>query len=290
MAERKDRIAPIDLARRVTDHLAAVEGVVAVVLGGSWARGGATTSSDVDLGIYYHPHGPPSLDALRSIAGCLDDRHTADAVTEFGAWGPWINGGAWLRIEGTKVDWLYRDLTKVRHSIDESSRGQVAVYYQPGHPFGFTSYLYMGEIDHCVPLSDPQGEIASLKRRSRPYPAVLKRAIVDRFSWEAGFALETARSSAERGDVSYVNGCLFRSASCLVQVLCALNEHYLINEKQSLTLVDDFPLGVPRFKATVEEILGHPGTSPADLRESLRRMDEITASVRTLVIESGTGA
>jgi predicted nucleotidyltransferase len=280
----------INVAHRVAGELSAVDGVIAVVLGGSVARGHATPTSDVDLGIYYHPDDPPSLDALRSVASRLDDRGTGDAVTTFGEWGSWINGGAWLRINGIKVDWLYRDISQVVQSIEEGRRGQVAVYYQPGHPFGFASFTYMGEINICLPLYDPQDVIASLKALTTPYPDALKRTIIDRFLWEASFALETAHSSADHGDVVYVAGCLFRSVSCMVQVLFALNERYLINEKHALVEADDLPLSVSDFAETVEDILGHSSTRPAELHENLQRMGQVLNMVRTVIANSIAGS
>ncbi len=276
----------MELALRVASLLGSVRGVAAVVLGGSWARREAHPDSDLDLGIYYHPDHRPSIGALRDVARQLDDRHAAATVTDFGEWGAWINGGAWLQIEGQKVDWLYRDLTRVRTSIEESRQGRVTVHYQPGHPFGLPSYLYMGEVTSCLPLFDLQGEIAALKARTVPYPAALGSAIVDRFLWEAGFAFETARSSAERGDVSYVAGCLFRSVNCLVQVLFALNERYLINEKGAVVAAERLPLHVPGFRAAVEEILGRPGRSPEELRASLQRLEGMMTAVRTLISSS----
>lgn len=124
-------------------------------------------------------------------------------------------------------------------------------------------------------------------RGSEPYPAALKRVVVDTFVWEAGFAIETARSSADRGDISYVVGCLFRSVSCLVQVLFALNERYLINEKGAVVATDGLTLTVPRFKAAVEEILGCPGKAPAELRESLDRLEGTVTAVRRLLDDAG---
>ena len=94
----------VELAGRVADRLKDIEGVVAVALGGSWARGEAHPDSDIDLGIYYHPGDPPSTDSLRSLALELDDRHLPDLVNDLGDWGPWINGGGWLVIEGRRVD------------------------------------------------------------------------------------------------------------------------------------------------------------------------------------------
>ena len=77
---------------------------MAVVLGGSAAHGEADERSDLDLGIYYRPERPPSIAALRALAQELDDRHPPDSATDFGGWGPWINGGAWLQIRGKRVD------------------------------------------------------------------------------------------------------------------------------------------------------------------------------------------
>jgi len=74
VAPPESRTPQIDLAHRVAGELSLVDGVVAVVLGGSVARGQANLASDVDLGIYYRPDEPPSLDALRAVASRLDDR------------------------------------------------------------------------------------------------------------------------------------------------------------------------------------------------------------------------
>ena len=41
-------------------------------------------------------------------------------MTAIGDWGPWINGGAWLTVAGTRVDLLYRELDKVRGVIEAS--------------------------------------------------------------------------------------------------------------------------------------------------------------------------
>lgn len=48
-------------------------------------------------------------------------------VVEIGGWGGGVfNGGAWLQIEGTKVDLLWRDLGVVDHEIAEAQARTVA--------------------------------------------------------------------------------------------------------------------------------------------------------------------
>lgn len=288
----------LDVAARVAARLGAIPGVVAVVLGGSRSRGEGHPDSDIDLGIYYEPERPPDLPALRALARelCasaagdavtplsreLHAKGAEDAVTPLGAWGPWINGGAWLEIEGHRVDWLYRDLARVRRVIEECRAGQVTCDYQTGHPHGFLSASYLADIHDCRPLFDPAGGLAPLKALVTPYPPALRRALLDRFLWEAGFAIDTARKPAGRGDVMYVSGCLFRAAACLVQALFALNERYLSNEKGSLRRTRALPRCPEGFADRVAATLSAPGDRAEALLESLGRMEALARQTRDL--------
>lgn len=275
------------LAARVAERLGRIDGVVAVVLGGSWAREKAHADSDIDLGIYYHPEQRPSVDALRALAGELDDRSRPEAVTDYGEWGPWVNGGAWLRVEGRKMDWLYRDVEAVRQTIEECRAGRPTVAYTPGHPHGFHNHMYLGEVHYCWPLHDPAGELSALKRLTEEYPPPLKRALIDKYLWEAEFALGTSEKSAARGDVFHVTGSLFRCAACLVQVLFALNEQYFVNEKGSVRAVASFALHPAGFEDSMPAILAHPGSKPEELTASVRRLGELVQAVRGLATETG---
>ena len=274
--------ATVELAQRIAVRLGKVEGVVAVTLGGSWARGEAHPNSDVDLGIYYRPENLPPITDLRLLAQELDDRHPLDAVTDFGEWGPWINGGCWLTIEGRRVDWLYRDLDLVERTVEECSAGRPSVHYQPGHPHGFHTHIYMGEVHYCRPLHDPEGVLESLKNAIRDYPLLLKRALTRNQLWEARFALDTCRESAARGDVFYVAGGLFRCAACMVQALFALNERYLINEKASIEAADSLPLRPHNFRESVDSVLARPGESPQELQSSVGRVEDLLVAVEEL--------
>jgi hypothetical protein len=272
----------MELARNIAERLGEVAGVEAVALGGSWARGEAHPDSDVDLGLYYRPQAPPAVEALNELARELDDRRLPGLVTGFGEWGPWINGGGWLVVEGQRVDWLYRDLDLVSRTISGCRAGRATSFYQPGHPHGFHSHIYAGEVHHCGILHDPRGTLASLQARTSPYPPALRQTLVGRFLWEAGFALETCRKPAERGEVFYVSGCLFRCAACLVQVLFALNERYTVNEKGSVKAAASLARTPEKFETTVSSVLAEPGKNPARLRESVRRFGGLVEVVREL--------
>lgn len=280
MSEVRDAV--FELSSRISGHLSQIEGVEAVALGGSWARGEAHPNSDVDIGIYYRSGSPPSLGDLRRLARGLDDRHPEDVLTDFGGWGPWIDGGGWLTIEGRSVDWLYRDLDRVQRATEECRAGRPTVHYQPGHPHGFHTHIYLGEIHHCRPLHDSQDTLQSIKRLAEPYPPRLKQALIQKQLWEAGFALDTCRKSAARGDAFYVAGSLFRCAACLVQTLFALNERYVINEKGSVEAAGSLPVSPPDFAGTIGSVLAHPGERPDQLQVSIERSEKLLEAVKAL--------
>ena len=272
----------VRLAEEIAGRLGEVPGVVAVALGGSWSRGEAHLDSDVDLGVYYRPEHRPSVEDLRRLAQELDDRHLPDLATEIGEWGPWINGGGWLRVESRSVDWLYRDADKVAAIIGRCTSGETACHYQPGHPHGFHEHIYLGEVHQCRTLHDPEGLLRELKSTVATYPPMLKRTIIEKYLWEAGFSLETARKPAARGEASYVSGCLFRGVACMVQALFALNERYFINEKGSVRVADSFAVRPERFGKTASELLGCPGRDAETLTESLLRYEALLVAAREL--------
>jgi hypothetical protein len=222
---------PDTLLTRIVPRLAAVPGVVGVVLGGSRARGTANGVSDYDVGLYYGPDEPLDIEGLLDVARGLVDDPTAAAVTPVGGWGPRIVGGGWLLIEGRKVDLLYRGVEPVRAVISECRAGQISMEYQPGHSHGFCSAIWMGEVALCHPLHDPQGVIAQMKASTSPYPDKLREALLEKFLWEVMFSIKNGEIAIARGEQTHIAGCAYRALCCMGQVLFALNRRYLINEK-----------------------------------------------------------
>ena len=252
------------LLRRLVVALAPVPGIEAIVLGGSRARGTATAVSDYDVGLYYRQRRPIDVAALGEVAASLDDRGpSTPLVTALGGWGPWIDGGGWLVIDGIHVDLLYRDLDRVTVAIDDAHAGKVECHYQPGHPHGFLPAIYMGEIAHARPLHDPVGSVAALRARTTPYPPALAPALRQRFEWEVSFAIANARKSLDRGDVSYLAGCVFRAVACLCQTLFALNGVYLLNEKGAVGAVDGFARKPAQFAARITRLYADVGSGAA---------------------------
>lgn len=273
--------AQANLIDLLVERLRRVDGIAAIVLGGSHASGHASPASDLDVGLYYHPTAPIDIEALSAAVTPLDDAPRPDLVTPIGWWGPWINGGGWLQIQGQAADLLYRDLARVTEVCEACINGQVDIAYQPGHPHGFVSAIYAGEIAVCHPLWDPTGVVAALKARVLPYPAALQRALIDKFAWECTFALETARKAALRGDVSYVAGCCFRAVACMMQVIFALNRTYLLNEKAAVLRAASLSICPPRLAERVAAAFAHLAT-PAAYEAALDALTVLVAEMEQL--------
>ncbi|HTQ14836.1 MAG TPA: nucleotidyltransferase domain-containing protein [Rhizomicrobium sp.] len=253
------------IVARVAARLAPVTGVRAVALGGSRARGWHNPHSDVDIGLYYDGAAGLDVAALNEAATALDDGHRADLATGPGGWGAWVDGGAWLRIEGVAVDLIYRDLARVDRAIAEAEHGEFQIAYHAGHPHGFVSTFYAAEIAVGAALHDPRGLMAARKARLAPYPETLSRNATRRFLGEARFSLGLLEKAAHAGDPAYAAGVAFRIVACLAHALFALNRQWLMNEKGAVRRVESFPLHPRDFAARVAEIFAAPGGDLAAL-------------------------
>src|SRR5579871_5544827 len=270
---------------RLTSTLAEVSGIESVVLGGSRARGTDHAASDYDIGLYFTEASPLDTRELVEVARTLaDDARTAQ-VTEIGGWGPWIVGGAWLAVEGRKVDLLYRSIESVAETIAKCRAGDVTMHYQPGHPHGFCSAIWMGEVALCRPLHDPEGRLAALKAATSPYPRGLRDALIRKFEWEILFSIENGELATGRGEQTHAAGCAYRALACAAQVLFALNERYLINEKGALQEAARLPLTIPDIAKRAGDIWRLIGS--AELRAALAGLRAIERDVKQLTSPRG---
>lgn len=210
-----------------------VAGIDAIVLGGSRATGTANKDSDIDLGIYYDK-ASFDLSSFKQKAASLDDEHRKNVMTEPGDWGPWINGGGWLKVNGIAVDILFRDTRKVITVIDDCLNGIISIDYQCGHPFGFVNSIYMGEVAYCKILCSNNSIISEQKKRLIEFPKSYRKAAIGKFLWECEFSQQCGRKAIGKEDVLYAAGSLFRCAISLLQVLYAINGMYMLNEKGGL--------------------------------------------------------
>jgi len=250
--------------RKLAHRLCAVDGMIGVMLGGSRARGEHTPD--------YRP--PLDIDALQDLA-CVVAGPEA-SVTPPGEWGPWVDGGGWLRIGGIAVDWLYRDLDRVRKSWVDAQAGRYDFHFQIGHPFGVPGFMYAGEVGLGVVLADPLGEITALQQAARRYPPLLRDALVAGLR-EASFDIDIARKAVTRGDTAYVAGCLFRVVEVCAQALHGHAGRWLINEKDAVASAGRLSEAPAGFAVRAQSVLAHLGATPSELSSAIDSASDLLA-------------
>mgnify|MGYP000894776173 CR=1 FL=1 len=275
---------PVDkkaLVGKIINRLQEINGIQAVVLGGSYASGSHHPDSDIDLGLYYAPAVPFRVSDIRQIAEEFSS-NKEPVVTDFYEWGAWVNGGAWMQTAAGKVDFLYRNLDQVSQTIEEAWQGIYHHDYGQQPSNGFYSIIYLAETSICLPLYDPHVHINRLKQRVQTYPPLLRERIIQDGLWNAEFTLSFARTFAKQNDIYNTTACLVRIAANLTQVLFALNHTYFLREKKVMEVIGGFPLVPDGYADRLTAVLGSPGHDQMSLVASVQQIHQLWLEVVAL--------
>ncbi|HJF69067.1 nucleotidyltransferase domain-containing protein [Staphylococcus kloosii] len=268
--------------QKIVEEISGLPGVVGVVLGGSRAKGNHRADSDIDIGIYYDETQGFNTDNIEKAALKINDEKKDDLITSLGDWGEWINGGGWLLVNGYHVDLIFRNIKKVNEVIKDCLSGKVTIHYQTGHPHGFLNVMYMGELNICKILADPQNKLIELKNKTFPYPPKVKQSITQFFAFEASFSFMFIEDNINKNDISYIMGHLFRCISCLNQVIFAKNEIYCINEKKSVAMINEFPIKPKNYKNRIDNIVSSLSMDEYKTKQSIEELRKIIEETNRL--------
>ncbi|MFD4556393.1 nucleotidyltransferase domain-containing protein [Streptomyces sp. NPDC058469] len=209
-----------DFLDTTANRLATLPTVRAVALGGSRAEGTHRRDSDWDLAVYYRgPFDPADLRALG----------WEGEVSEVGGWGGGVfNGGAWLTIDGRRVDVHYRDLDVVERELAETEEGRFRVEPLLFHLAGIPSYLVIAELAINRVL---RGELP----RPDAYPAKLRLSAAERWHGTADATLAYAQANhVPKGRLTEVAGALAVAAVQAGHGVLAGRGEWVTNEKRLL--------------------------------------------------------
>jgi hypothetical protein len=237
----------------IASQLAAIPGVVAVTLGGSRATNTAVEGSDWDFGLYYRGR----LDPADILALGWPGRVFAP-----GEWGRIVNGGAWLTIDGTTVDLIYRDLDEVLRWTTAAEAGRFEIQREVGYVAGLATYTLAGELALGRVLA---GELP------RPcFPPRLRETAPAAWSRLAAGALHFAEVHAGREDRVACLANLGQAVLATAQGRLAAAGEWALNEKR---IVQRSGLG------GVQERLGQPEPNLPQLVRDVRELLVVTDSV-----------
>ena len=265
-----------EMLDRIVSALKGIPGVAAVVLGGSIATGTDTDASDMDVGVYYDYL---DLERLNHAARMLDDEHRENLVCDEGGWGPWVNCGGWLTMNGRSVDLILRNTDRVRQAIEDTDRGSVTAHYQPGHPHAFLNVMYRGELAVCRPLWMRDEGFSDMKAHAQLFPDNMREAMLNAYGFEMRFSWSFADKYLYVNDAGYVAGHLFRSVSCMHQALFALNRSYCLNEKKAAFRIDQLKIRPENYSNRVNQVFNLPAAE--DISELNALLTETESLITT---------
>ena len=201
----------------VADRLATLPTVRAVALGGSRAQGTHRPDSDWDMAVYYR--GPFDPSDLRALGW-------EGEVSDVGGWGGGVfNGGAWLTVDGRRVDVHYRDLDVVERELAEAEEGRFRVEPLLFHLAGIPSYLVVAElaVNRVLRGTAP---------RPAHYPPALREAAPARWHGMAAATLAYAKTGhAARGALTQVAGAIALATAQTAHAVLAARGEWVTNEK-----------------------------------------------------------
>ena len=223
----------------VADRLALLPAVEAVTLGGSRAQGTERPDSDWDLAVYYRGAFDPA--DLRAVGW-------EGEVCEIGAWGGGVfNGGAWLTIEGRRVDVHYRDLDVVEHELAEAEAGRFRVEPLMFHLAGNPTYLLVAELAINKVL---RGGLP----RPDAYPRALRESAPAHWHGMAAATLAYARAGhAPKNAVTQVAGAVALAATQTAHAVLAARGEWVTNEKGLVARA-----GLAEVDAVVRDLTDNP--------------------------------
>jgi predicted nucleotidyltransferase len=206
----------VEFEASLARELAILPDVLAVSLGGSRAQGTHRPDSDWDFALYYR---------YAFDSDCLRAKGWPGQISEVGGWGGGVmNGGAWLTIDGRRVDVHYRDLDEVEYWCREAESGrfnkELLLFYAAGIP----TYVVMAELATNRVLA------CNLPRPS--YPKLLATEAGRRWNRDALASLAYAAAALRnQGDVTVSLANASRGLIEAAQSVLAYRRQWVLNEK-----------------------------------------------------------
>ncbi len=243
------------LAERVAGAFGDLPRVVAVAMGGSRSTGGPDDASDIDL--YVYAATPIPLPDRAAIITPTATRHEIGNAF-------WEPGDEWIDMgTGTHVDVMYRSPDWIEEQLDRVLvRHEASVGY---------STCFWHNVLHSTALFDRTGWYGALQESAnRPYPELLKRAIVARnhpiLRRSLSSYLKQIEQAMRRGDGVSVQHRVTALLASYFDILFAVNEIPHPGEKRLVEQAVSRCARQPRdMEARINALLATPcrPTTPA---------------------------
>lgn len=245
-----------ELARRIAEPLRAVEGVEAIVLGGSVARGQADLNSDLDIFVFCRDY--PSEETRRA------------AIAH-------VEGARWRqhdrRAHGVLRDCFHADDARVDLefmlvSSFEATLREVLIELDTTR----WKQARLGGLRDSQTLHDSD-LLGAWRQQVEAYPDALQQAVVEAYLVMDPLWVPEIYAR-KRGDLLYLSEAICRVANGMLGVLSGLNRRYEQNEYKRLDrLIANFEHSPADLAQRLDAVLvGHPLDGVAAMEQLMEEM------------------
>jgi Domain of unknown function (DUF4037) len=258
---------PAELQNVIDDMLptirALAEGRYAVSIGGSIGRGQFDRYSDIDFRLFCDVIPPDSPEHAR-LKTQMDDRVKH-----------WDDQG--IRIDGC---WI-RSMGDISAALDQWCQGVIAPVDLVWTIWG---YHLPSDIVHQYIIEDPYSIIAGWQAQLRPYPPLLKKALLEKHLrslryWRNDYHYH---HKVQRQDRVFLAGIASKLVHDLIQILFALNETYYVGDGNNLKYISAFAYVPDGFGATVDTLL-YPQPTENTLEQQYDLLMHLIDNVEVLI-------
>ncbi|MFI5692350.1 hypothetical protein ACIA58_10965 [Kribbella sp. NPDC051586] len=250
------------MVRPVLESFARADGVDAVMMSGSSARGDADQWSDVEVGVFWQR--PPSERerlAAAELAGAVDVRLVSDVEAP----PPWYDH---LYLREARPNGLMIEVAHMLTTDVESALDGVLV---SGRPDDAGMVLIKGILDGRDPIGPRAELVAEWKERAAAYPRDLAIAVVQHNGNIEKFW--RLRMLVDRDNPFLLAREFVRIAGQLLIVLHALNGQYCgahpLSFKRLDTIERDLSLAPPSLASRLRAVFTEPATEGAQVLRDL---------------------
>jgi hypothetical protein len=158
----------------------------------------------------------------------------------------------------------------------------VEVVHHLGHPLGFLTAAYPGELALGRVLADPTGALTVARDAVTVMPDALGHAL-KQLAWRGSFTLDVARKAVDRADTAYLAAGVVAAVGYLAWALHGAQGRWVVNEKGLVDAAGRLDVAPPGFADRAHGLLAGVGRGAEELRrthaDGVRLSDDVLCAL-----------
>ena len=258
--------------------LSAIDGIVAVGLGGSRGLGLADENSDYDFVLFRNSGdrigGQIIVDAIKPYADAANIRTHSSFVM--------------AQAMGKKIEIFQHDLSLIEREISTAREGKFRWSIRPLFPHGSISTGLISHIIHLELCFEQGGCVSKLRRLAQPFPDSLMRSLINVFLRQAGITVTHASKIKKAADLQYLIALCSGFVFYANVVIFSINRQYPVIERGGAKLIFDLPLRPKNYERRITMLF--QASSKGDVRLVIAELAAMLAELRTLANKALEGS